>query len=43
MSRKQAKRRKQKKAPVFTMPRIRISRIVTPLVALGIVCLLYTS
>ena len=41
MSRKQAKRRKQKKAPVFTMPRIRISRIVTPLVALGIVVATY--
>ena len=41
MSRKQAKRRKQKKAPMFTMPKVRISRIVTPLVALGIVVATY--
>ena len=37
MARKQAKRRKQKKAPTFTLPKIRIGRIVAPLVAIGIV------
>ena len=37
MARKQAKRRKQKKAPKFTMPKIRIGRLVAPLVALGII------
>jgi cell division protein FtsQ len=37
MARKQAKRRKQKKAPQFTMPKIRIGRIVAPLVAIGII------
>lgn len=37
MARKQARRRKQKKAPKFTMPKIRIGRIVAPLVAIGII------
>ena len=37
MARKQAKRRKQKKAPKFTMPKLRIGRIVAPLVAIGII------
>ncbi len=41
MARKQAKRRKQKKAPAFKMPKIRISRIVAPLVAVGIVVATY--
>ncbi len=33
MTRKQARRRKQKKAARFTMPKIRVTHIVTPLVA----------
>ena len=37
MTRKQARRRKQKKAPWFTMPKIRIGLIVAPLVAVSIV------
>jgi cell division protein FtsQ len=37
MARKQAKRRKQKKAQTFKMPRIRIGRFITPLVAVGII------
>lgn len=41
MARKQAKRRKQKKAPAFKMPRIRIGRIVTPLIAVAIVVATY--
>lgn len=41
MARKQAKRRKQKKASTFEMPKIRIGRIVTPLVAIGIVIATY--
>jgi cell division protein FtsQ len=41
MARKQAKRRKQKKAPTFTMPKIRIGRIVTPIVAAGIIVATY--
>ncbi|MBT8081048.1 MAG: cell division protein FtsQ/DivIB [Gammaproteobacteria bacterium] len=41
MGRKQAKRRKQKKARTFTLPRIRIGRIVAPLVAVGIVVATY--
>ena len=36
MARKQAKRRKQKKAQTFKMPKIRVGRIVAPLVAVGI-------
>ena len=32
MARKQAKRRKQKKVRTFTLPKIRIGRIVAPLV-----------
>lgn len=41
MARKQAKRRKQKKAPAFKLPTIRIGRIVAPLVAVGIVVATY--
>ena len=41
MARKQAKRRKQKKAPAFKMPTIRIGRIVAPVVALGIIVATY--
>jgi len=41
MARKQAKRRKQKKAPAFKMPTIRIGRIVAPLVAIGIIVATY--
>ena len=41
MARKQAKRRKQKKARKFTMPKIRIGRIVAPLVACGIIVATY--
>ena len=37
MARKQAKRRKEKKVRTFKMPKIRIGRIVTPLLAAGIV------
>lgn len=41
MARKQAKRRKQKKTPTFTMPKIRIGRIVAPIVAMGIIVATY--
>lgn len=41
MARKQAKRRKQKAAPRFRLPTIRIGRIVTPLIAVGIVFATY--
>ncbi|NCF16038.1 MAG: FtsQ-type POTRA domain-containing protein [Gammaproteobacteria bacterium] len=41
MARKQAKRRKQKKASRFRMPTIRVGRIVAPLVAVGIVVATY--
>jgi cell division protein FtsQ len=41
MARKQAKRRKQKKAKMFAMPKIRIGRIVAPVVAVGIVVATY--
>ena len=41
MARKQARRRKQKQAPVFKMPAIRIGRIITPLVAVGIIVAVY--
>lgn len=41
MARKQAKRRKQKKARTFQMPKIRIGRIVAPFVAAGIVVATY--
>ena len=41
MARKQAKRRKQKKAAKFTMPTIRIGRIVAPIVAIGIIVATY--
>ena len=41
MARKQARRRKQKKAQTFQMPKIRIGRIVTPIVAVGIIVATY--
>ena len=41
MARKQAKRRKPKKAKTFRMPTIRIGRIVAPLVAAGIIVAVY--
>ena len=41
MARKQAKRRKQKKAKTFSMPKIRIGRIVAPFVAAGIILATY--
>jgi len=41
MARKQAKRRKQKKAPAFKLPTIRIGRIVAPLIAIGIIVATY--
>ena len=41
MARKQAKRRKQKKTKTFKVPKIRIGRIVAPLVAAGIVIATY--
>jgi cell division protein FtsQ len=41
MTRKQAKRRKPQKAARFRLPRIPLVRIVTPLVAVGIVFLSY--
>ena len=41
MARKQAKRRKQKKARTFRFPRIRVGRIVAPLVAVAIVVATY--
>jgi cell division protein FtsQ len=41
VARKQAKRRKQKKARTFRFPRIRVGRIVAPLVAVAIVVATY--
>ena len=41
MTRKQAKRKKQKKARQFKLPRIRIAHIVTPLVAVSVVVATY--
>jgi cell division protein FtsQ len=41
MARKQAKRRKQKKARKFKMPKIRVGRIIAPLVACGIIVATY--
>lgn len=41
MARKQAKRRKQKKKPTFTLPKIRIGGIVAPIVAAGIIVATY--
>ena len=41
MARKQARRRKTSKAKKFTMPKLRIGRIVTPLVAIAIVVATY--
>lgn len=41
MARKQAKRRKQKTAKTFKMPKIRVGRIVAPFVAAGIIVATY--
>ena len=41
MARKQAKRRKQKKARTFKFPKIRVGRIVAPFVAAGIILATY--
>jgi cell division protein FtsQ len=41
MTRKQAKRRKMKKAPRFRLPRVRLAKILTPIVALGFIFLSY--
>jgi len=41
MARKQAKRRKQKAAPRFEMPKIRIGRIIAPLFAVGVILATY--
>jgi cell division protein FtsQ len=41
MARKQAKRRKQKKARTFRMPKLRIGRIITPVVAIGVIVATY--
>ena len=41
MTRKQAKRKKQKKARQFKLPRIRLAHVVTPLVAVGVVIATY--
>jgi cell division protein FtsQ len=41
MTRKQARRKKQKKAPRFSMPRIRLAHIVTPMVAVAAVFATY--
>ncbi len=41
MARKQAKRRKQKTEPRFQMPRIRVGRILAPLIAAGIIFATY--
>ena len=41
MARKQARRRKQKQARKFKMPKIRIGRIVAPIVAIGIIVATY--
>ncbi len=41
MARKQARRRKPSKAKKFAMPKVRIGRIVTPLVAIAIVVATY--
>jgi cell division septal protein FtsQ len=41
MTRKQARRKKQKKAPRFSLPRIRLAHIVTPMVAVAAVVATY--
>lgn len=41
MTRKQARRKKQKKAARFTMPKIRLAHAVTPLIAVGAVVATY--
>jgi cell division protein FtsQ len=41
MARKQARRRKQKKARQFKLPKVRIGRIITPIIAIGIIVATY--
>ena len=41
MTRKQAKRKKQKKVRQFRLPKIRAAHVVTPLVAVGVVVATY--
>ena len=41
MARKQARRRKQKQARQFKLPKVRIGRIITPLIAIGIIVATY--
>ncbi len=41
MTRKQAKRRKPQKPVRFQLPKIRLARILTPLIAAGIIALSY--
>ena len=41
MTRKQARRKKQKKAPRFSMPRIRLAHFVAPMMAIGAVVATY--
>ena len=43
MTRKQARRKKQKKAAWFKMPRIRVAHVVAPLVAVGAVIATYLA
>ena len=43
MTRKQARRRKQRKASRFLMPRIRLTHFVTPLIAIGAVVATYIA
>ena len=43
MTRKQARRKKQKKAAWFKMPRIRVTHVVAPLVAIGAVIATYLA
>ena len=43
MTRKQARRKKQKKAAWFKMPRIRVAHVVAPLVAIGAVIATYLA
>ena len=43
MTRKQARRKKQKKAAWFKMPRIRVAHVVAPLVAVGAVIVTYLA
>lgn len=43
MTRRQAKRRKQKKARRFRVPRIRLAHLATPLVAVGVIVATYLA